>query len=113
MFVVALGEGGAPGFPHPGDDRDRRSAEPAPGQFVGGSVFQQAEQPELLAPGPVTLISYQPLISPCMASHKPPPENRGGGAPATASRTAANWARIAGGQPERKCGAGAEPLAAR
>jgi len=43
-------------------------------------------------PGPVSRISCQPPMAPCMASHLSPPENCGGGAAATASSTAASWA---------------------
>jgi hypothetical protein len=41
-------------------------------------------------------------MSPCIASHKPPPENRGGGAEATASSTASIVARTLVGQARRK-----------
>jgi hypothetical protein len=57
-------------------------------------------------PGPVSRISYQPPIEPCMASHLPPPENRRGAAAATASSTAVNCASMVPGQPSRNSSAG-------
>jgi hypothetical protein len=64
-------------------------------------------------PGPVSRISYQPPIDPCMASHLPPPENRGGGAAATASNMAVNCASMVPGQPSRNSSAGTVPSGAR
>src|ERR1700722_6511771 len=50
-------------------------------------------------------------MSPCMASHLPPPENAGGGAAATASSTARIVPRTCAGQPSRKSAPGTEPSA--
>ena len=46
--------------------------------------------------------SWYPVISSCMASQKPPPEKRCGGAAATAISTATNLALTGTGQESRK-----------
>src|SRR5262249_21681757 len=97
---------------HPGDDRDRGPPEPAPGQLIAGAVLQPAEQPELLAPRPC-----QADLVPAAhrAVHGLPlaaPENRGGGAAATASSTAVNCASIGPGHRSRTVSAGTVPSGA-
>src|SRR5207237_9313615 len=51
-LVVTLGEHRPPGLAHPRDHGDRRPGKTAPRQLLAGAVLQQAEQPELLTPGP-------------------------------------------------------------
>lgn len=77
-LVIVLREHCPPELAHACDHDDRRLEKPASGQIVAGVVLQQAEQPELLTPGP-----GQPDVVP--AAHRPvmdgiplsPPENGG------------------------------------
>ena len=50
--LVALTEDCPPGLAQARDHRDRRAGKAAHSQLVTGTVLQQAEQPELLTPGP-------------------------------------------------------------
>jgi len=114
VLVVALGEHCPPGLAHARDHGDCRPGKPnawqarrwcrSPVGRTAGTVHAQVRSGGSRTSGPS-----------CRAwpSHLPSPENRGGGAAATASSTAVNCASMVPGQSSRNSSAGTVPSGAR
>ena len=114
VLVVALGEHCPPGLAHARDHGDCRPGKPnawqarrscrSPVGRTAGAVHAQVRSGGSRTSHPS-----------CRAwpSHLPSPENRGGGAAATASSTAVNCASMVPGQSSRNSSAGTVPSGAR
>jgi hypothetical protein len=83
-LVIAVGERRAPGLAHAGDGGDSGSLQARRANSAGEPFSRRQRSRNCSRPGPVSRISCRLLIAPCMASHLPQPEERGGGAAATA-----------------------------
>lgn len=84
-LVATLTERRPGGLSQARDDRDRRQGSPRQASSSPVPFSSRQNSRNCARPGPVSRISYQPPIAPCMASHLHPRQNRRGGGAATAS----------------------------